>query len=119
MAHLAAILRGERMKRMREMLSTPLQKAYDVNRMELMVLDFLGHAKMDTISEMRRYLNVNKGYLSQMMAKLMEKGLVTSHGDEKDRRVVHYQLTAKGSEASNAVYAQMVRTMHFIISGIP
>lgn len=119
MAHLAAILRGERIKQLREMLSAPLQKKYGVNRMELMVLNFLGHVKMDTISEMRRYLSVNKGYLSKMMAKLMQKGLVTSHGDAKDRRVVHYQLTAKGAEAANEVYAQMVKTMHFIISGIP
>ncbi|MDD5939468.1 MAG: hypothetical protein PUC46_01645, partial [Lachnospiraceae bacterium] len=36
MAHLAAILRGERIKQLREMLSAPLQKKYGVNRMELM-----------------------------------------------------------------------------------
>lgn len=51
------------------------------------------------VKQVADHLGISKSAASQMLDSLADKGLVARQPDLKDRRIIHFSLTAKGSQA--------------------
>lgn len=70
-------------------------------RMLLQLID-AGAAGVN-VSELSRAMRVTSPFVTQLLNKLEEAGMVVRARDESDRRIVRVRLTAKGAEAAEAV----------------
>lgn len=65
---------------------------------EAYVLHEIGNKANITASELAEKMNRTKSALSQMVKRLIDKGLVTQTRDEENRRIYHLNLTADGEK---------------------
>jgi DNA-binding MarR family transcriptional regulator len=79
---------------------------------QLEALHYLGACNRysDTPLAVAEFLAVTSGSISQTLNVLVNKGLALREYDQRDRRVVHYKLTAAGEELlANAIPAPLVQ----------
>jgi DNA-binding MarR family transcriptional regulator len=69
----------------------PLQAAFLINLLKA------GDVSMGQIA---RLSGTTRGVVTRFVERLVNKGMVERHSDEKDRRVVHVTLTSKGEEVA-------------------
>ena len=82
-----------------------LRKKEALKKIEIEVMYCLAVDKScDTLMEINKRLNGNKGQLSRALLGLTEKGLVVAVHDDMDRRYVHYHLTETACELQNRVF---------------
>ncbi len=110
-----ALLRGGQFKRLMEREMSNVRKQYQLKRIEIEVLYFLSKCgEYNTLLDIARYLNANKGHISQTVDSLSQKGYITVHRDENDRRYVHYGLTEGAMpmiESINTAWAKLTREL--------
>jgi DNA-binding MarR family transcriptional regulator/GNAT superfamily N-acetyltransferase len=66
---------------------------------EARVLFELGQRELTEVSDLRRDLALDAGYLSRLLSRLAERGLVSRERSEPDARRQRVRLTAAGTEA--------------------
>ena len=76
----------------------------DLNPTQRAVLDYLGQANRfsRSPSHVAEYLGTTRGTVSQSFKSLVQKGYVTEHRSEIDKRAISFELTASGKRVSNA-----------------
>lgn len=95
--HVETILRGGRFKKMVASQFTSIGERHDLKRVEVEILIFISKCGgKNTSKDIVRYLEMNKGHISQAIDRLCKKGYLAAKPDENDRRYVHYLLTDKG-----------------------
>lgn len=65
---------------------------------QLGMLYMMSYHKRLQVKQIAEYLGVTKSAASQLIDPLTEKGLVSRQVDDRDRRVAHFSLTAKGDK---------------------
>lgn len=96
---LEVFFRGNKVREFVEYKSTQLREEYGLNITELKMIMYLDNCeeengeRHDTLGDVGAFLEANKGYMSQRINGLIERGLVTACPDVRDRRYVHYALT--------------------------
>lgn len=112
-------LQGNKVREFVEYKSTALREEYQLNVTELKMIMYLsscdGH---DTLSDIGSFLEANKGYMSQKIKGLIERGFVTSCPDENDRRYVHYALTEEAMPIAEAFIRVLIEVKDCLIVGI-
>lgn len=114
------MLRGGQFKQFTQHGLSEIRKKYELKKIELEVICCLRHSgEEDTVVGIHEYLNANRGHISQTVFSLCERGLITAQQDKKDRRYVHYRLTARGEKIAteaDVVWKQIRKEMFAGIS---
>lgn len=71
--------------------------------LEMRTLGEIGRNKGITGNSLSKYLNIDKGYLSRILNKLIKNQLVFKEKNERDNRVYHLFLTNSGEELNQYV----------------
>lgn len=96
-----------------------IQQQHHLKRAELDVLYFLSRSgELDTSTDIRRVLLMNRGHVSQTMERLRRKKLLVAIQDETDRRYIHYQLTGEACEIAREVAEVWERIEQTLFHGI-
>jgi DNA-binding MarR family transcriptional regulator len=66
---------------------------------------------VDTVAALARESQVNCSAMTRMLDRLEQKGLVKRRRSDEDRRVVHLELTAKGSEVAQKLMPIVIDEM--------
>jgi DNA-binding MarR family transcriptional regulator len=96
------------------MFKTVMRQARDAETLRGAVTNDMGDAQIWTLhalmrgpqlaSELARRSNVTNPTMTRIIDALVEKGFVERHPDPDDRRRIHLQLTATGSEIGTRVH---------------
>ncbi|MCD8150901.1 MAG: MarR family transcriptional regulator [Clostridiales bacterium] len=98
-----ALLRGGQIKYLLGQQMDSLCKKYHLRMADIEVLFYLkNNPEENTASDIQKSLHINKGYVSQIVKGLCEKGYLTVTADEKDRRYMHYNVTDKTHDITDA-----------------
>ena len=93
------LLRGGQFRYLMNKQLNALCKKYSLRRADIDVIFFLkNNTSQNTASDIQRNLHINKGYVSQIVNGLCEKGYLTATPDTQDRRYMHYKVTEKTAE---------------------
>lgn len=77
----------------------PVCKKWDISRSELDVLLFLyNNPGFDRAADIVTRRGMAKSHVSMSVANLEERGLLSRHFSQTDRRTAHLKLTAQGEE---------------------
>jgi len=92
-----------------------------INMTELIIMNEIVNNTFDPkdnvkISDLKKYLSISKGAISQNLASLEKKGYIKRTIDESNRRNVIVTLTAKGREIMKEHYSQFTERLGKIIS---
>jgi DNA-binding MarR family transcriptional regulator len=87
----------------------PLQAAFLINLLKA------GDVSMGEIAKLS---GTTRGVVTRFVERLVKKGLVERHGDEKDRRVVHVTLTGKGEEVAGRMLDTYNRWSETAMAGV-
>ncbi|GGB90260.1 MarR family winged helix-turn-helix transcriptional regulator [Staphylococcus nepalensis] len=71
--------------------------------LEMRTLGEIGRNKGITGNSLSKYLNIDKGYLSRILNKLIKNQLIFKEKNERDNRVYHLFLTNEGEELNQYV----------------
>lgn len=71
--------------------------------LEMRTLGEIGRNKGITGNSLSKYLNIDKGYLSRIINKLIKNQLIFKEKNERDNRVYHLFLTNGGEELNQYV----------------
>jgi DNA-binding MarR family transcriptional regulator len=69
-----------------------------------------------TAGEMQRLSLVTAGAITQRLDRLERAGLVRREGDERDGRVVHVVLTARGRRLVDRIFVELMRQEQALLS---
>lgn len=91
------IIRGGKFKKLIEnVLVHDAREITGLNRIELVVIYLLyKYDEINTLTDICRYLQMNKGHISTTMDALGKKGYILCKRDESDRRFIRYHITEK------------------------
>lgn len=88
------ILRGGQFKKLMDEKVKNIREEYDLKKAEVEVLSFLSKCgENNTSTDIRKFLLMNKGHISQAAESLCSRGYLVANPDKNDRRYVHYELT--------------------------
>ncbi len=114
-----ALLRGGQFKRLMDRELGDIREQYHLKRIEIEVLYFLSRCgEYNTLLDIVRHLNANKGHISQTMESLSQKGYITVHRDEKDRRYVHYALAENAMQLIDSINAAWSKLTRELFEGV-
>lgn len=114
-----SLLRGGQFKQFIECEFASIRQQYDLSRIEIEVLYFLSKCKeKNTLADIHRYLNANKGHISQTVDKLCKKGYLLGEHDKNDRRYMHYTLTDSATELKEQIVAVWNNLFTELFAGI-
>jgi DNA-binding MarR family transcriptional regulator len=92
---LEVALRGGDFKHLVDMQFNEIKKKYGLKKVEIETLFYLSKCGSEnTPTDITRRLNLNRGHVSQAIDVLLKKELVVAAADKKDRRSMHYTVTA-------------------------
>lgn len=117
-------LRGNKIRDYVEYKSTRLREEYGLNITELKMIMYLDNCenenggRHDTLGDIGTFLEANKGYMSQRINGLVERGFVTARPDAKDRRYVHYALTEAAEPIASAFLDILIEVKNSLTVGI-
>ena len=91
------IIRGGQFKKLIEnVLVHDAREITGLNRIELVVIYLLyRYDEINTLTDICKYLQMNKGHISTTMDGLGKKGYIICQRDETDRRFIRYRITEK------------------------
>lgn len=73
--------------------------------------------RVDTVAALARVSHVNCGAMTRMLDRLEGKGLLRRRRSDVDRRVVHLELTPKGSEIASQIMPIVTEELNRQLSG--
>lgn len=85
------MLLGHELKNMINSRMNSIRQKYGLKKIELDVFLFLtDNPNLNTGRDIQKFLNINKGYLSQVLDALCNEGKIIAETDKNDRRFIHY-----------------------------
>ncbi len=93
---ISTLLRAEQRKK---------YSALGLQPVHIQTLDYLASCNRfsDTPAAVTDYLGLTKGTVSQTLQVLVRKGYIKKKQDNTDKRIVHLQITAQGTELLNSI----------------
>src|SRR4051812_20842206 len=85
---------------------------------EIRVLYELAHRENLTSTELGRELGLDAGYLSRILRRFGEAGLVARTASETDRRQSTLRMTSKGRKVFAPIEAQSAKEVDALLSGL-
>lgn len=73
--------------------------------------------RVDTVAALARVSHVNCGAMTRMLDRLEGKGLLRRRRSEQDRRVVHLELTPKGSKIASQIMPIVAEELNRHLAG--
>ena len=67
-----------------------------VSLVECHVIDYIGKNRLTNAVNIANYMNITKGGISKIMARLLKKNLIEAHRLEDNRKEIFYTLTISG-----------------------
>lgn len=117
--HLERIMCGRHFRRVIFKQMNDICGRYKLKKIEIDVLLYLADCKnQNTGCDIQKYLEINKGYLSQILDNLSKNGYVVSSPDKNDRRYIHYNLTDSSLEIIEKVELSHAKINDKIFSGL-
>ena len=95
----------------------PLPKALTGRQMEAVV--FLAHRDAVTMGEFAHGLDISRAAASELVTRLLEKGVVRRDPDEADRRVVRVRLAGRAEGYATDVLAQWSERLGTVFARFP
>ena len=93
------LLRWQQFSKLYRKLQDDICSKYNISNVELDVLLFLSNnPKYDTAKDIVELRGLAKSYVSKAVDLLIKKEMVSTFGDEKDRRIIHLKLEEKSYE---------------------
>lgn len=113
------ILRGTQFKVLFENQMMEIRKKYRLKKSEIEILYFLSKSNQkNTATDIRNYLKMNKGHISQTVDILERKGYIRAVPDTGDKRYIHYLLTEETQELIYEIYDAWDRILQILFDGI-
>ncbi len=98
------LLRGGLFKEILDHQCAGFKEKYGLKRTDVEVFYYLySDRKHNTAGDVQRFLDKNKGYISQTLDHLCQLGYITAATDPDDRRYVHYFVTEKAEELTRDI----------------
>lgn len=69
-----------------------------IYRFELHIIEAIGNNANITVNELAKKMNVTKGAISQVVTKLVQKGIVVRNKNLYNKKIVELVLTSKGEK---------------------
>ena len=114
-----AMLKGGQFKQILENYVKTLRERYGLKRTEIEVLYYISHcSERNTAKDIRLSLHVNKGFISQTMGTLSQKGYILAVKDSADCRVVHYMITKDAEQVTEEIDFAIDRLYTALFAGI-
>jgi DNA-binding MarR family transcriptional regulator len=85
---------------------------------EYRVMVVLASSEPQGVVGLQEAMLIDKAWISRTLGKLVDKGMVTSAGDDNDARRTLFSLTAKGRQAAKALIDQATQRQELILRGI-
>ena len=95
----------------------PLPRALTGRQMEAVV--FLAHRDAVTMGEFADGLEISRAAASELVTRLLEKGVILRDPDESDRRVVRVRLAGRAEGYATDVVAQWSRRLAAVFARFP
>jgi MarR family transcriptional regulator for hemolysin len=112
-------LKGQDFKHVIDKQFDSMKKKYNLKKVELEVLFYLAKCdKNNTPTDVTLHLNLNRGHVSQAIDTLLKRNLIAASVDEKDRRIMHYAITAYAGDIIDEVGAVKEQLEQQILEGI-
>lgn len=73
---------------------------------QLWSLEYLARNGNCAMNELAREFRISRPAATGLINRLIAQGMVKRHHDEKDRRIVRVEITAKGRRVVNEIYEQ-------------
>ena len=99
--------------------SGQLAEKYDLTQPQMFTLWQLKENGPMTMGELSETISVTHGVATRMVDRLVKKGMVERHRDEKDRRVVLISLTGKGARATQEVFDDVLSSIRGAFKNVP
>ena len=102
--HVESLLRGNMFMDLFESRCAGIMGKYNLRRVDTEVISYLyNNQDKNTAGDIGRFLNRNKGYISQVVDRLCQEEYITAVPDREDRRYVHYLVCPKSKEVAEDV----------------
>lgn len=102
--HVEALLRGNMFMDVLEARCADVMEKYGLRRVDTEVISYLyNNQDRNTAVDIGRFLNRNKGYISQVVDRLCKEEYIVAVPDLTDRRYVHYVVCPKSKEVAEDV----------------
>lgn len=93
------LMRWHQFSKLYRKLQDDICSKYNISNVELDVLLFLSNnPKYDTAKDIVELRGLAKSYVSKAVDLLIRKEMISTFGDEKDRRITHLKLEEKSYE---------------------
>ena len=93
------LMRWHQFSKLYRKLQDDICSKYNISNVELDVLLFLSNnPKYDTAKDIVELRGLAKSYVSKAVDLLIKKEMISTFGDEKDRRITHLKLEEKSYE---------------------
>lgn len=93
------LLRGGQFMSLLNQQGMDVREKYGLKKVDLEVLFYLyKNPDHNTAGDIQRFLNINKGYVSQIVDNLCRQEYLCAVTDQNDRRYVHYIVLHKTDE---------------------
>lgn len=90
------LLRGNQFMCLMDQQLTEVREKYDLKKLDLEVLFYISkNPDSNTARDIQKFLKINKGYISQIVDHLCKRGFLVATPDPRDRRFVHYRVSAE------------------------
>ena len=89
------IEQSQLIRKAKDKVFADILKRYDITSNELDILTFLKENTNDTATNIVNELLFTKSHLSLSIENLTKKGYITKYIDEKNKKVIHLELTNK------------------------
>ena len=95
----AAVRLGQQFKKVYDKKLVSVQETYQLTRVDLDILIFLNnHNNMDRAKDIVKCRMIAKSAVSKAIDELIQRGYITSHMDDHDRRTTHLTVTEKAKD---------------------
>lgn len=113
------ILRGGKFKKLMENRLADLKDRTGLKRVEIEVIYYLSQeSEHNTMTDIYRHLQMNKGHISTVMDSLCKKGYVIQRPDPNDRRCIRYTVTDMADEIVKQMDASWENMTQRLMDGI-
>ncbi len=112
-------LKGGDFKRLFEVQFEEIKNKYCLKKVEIEVIFYLSKCgSEDTPTDITYRLNLNKGHVSQAIDSLLQKDLIKSTPDARDRRCMHYTITSKAASIIEEIARTKKNMDEMVFKGI-
>lgn len=117
---LEILLRGNQFKLLLERNFKEFRSHYDLKKVDLDILHYLFRCggQSNTSRDIQEALRINKGYISQSVYGMQERGFIIPVIDEHDRRKIHLYLTDTAKKICEEICSQRQALLDVIFHGV-